>query len=90
MSVFAIDSSKAIQQTLAIIKPDAVKSNQEDAIMSRCVDEGFTIIAQLRTCLTEEQIETIYERQKFMPHYGELKQFLKRLVIGATSFNLFQ
>jgi nucleoside diphosphate kinase len=49
-----------IQQTLAMIKPDAVRAGHVHSILARIRAEGFTVIQQQKVRLTRERAETFY------------------------------
>ena len=66
----------AIQQTLSIIKPDAVKKNVIGEILSRFEKNDLSIIGSKYLYLTKEQAEKFYEIHKERPFYGELVAFM--------------
>ena len=65
-----------MQQTLSIIKPDAVKQNLIVAIFSRFESARFTIIATKMLHLTEEQAAGFYAEHKGKPFYDGLVEFM--------------
>ena len=65
-----------MQQTLSIIKPDAVKQNLIGAIFSRFESARFTIIATKMLHLTEEQAAGFYVEHKGKPFYDGLVEFM--------------
>ena len=64
------------EQTLSIIKPDAVKAGQEKQINAMFEKAGLKIIEQKRLTLTKEQAEKFYEIHKARPFYGDLVKFM--------------
>lgn len=63
-------------QTLMIVKPDAVAKNAIGQIVARVESHGF-IVRQLRMVhLTQEQAEAFYAVHKERPFYGELVEFM--------------
>jgi len=65
-----------MEQTLSIIKPDAVAKNVIGKILSRFEDAGIRIAATKKLQLTREQAEAFYEVHKERPFYGELVSFM--------------
>lgn len=65
-----------MEQTLSIIKPDAVAKNVIGKILSRFEDAGLRIAATKKLQLTKEQAEAFYEVHKERPFYGELVSFM--------------
>jgi nucleoside-diphosphate kinase len=66
----------AIERTFAIIKPDAVKANQQGDILSRIHKAGFTIVAIRSMYLTKEEAGGFYAVHKARPFFGELTDFM--------------
>jgi nucleoside-diphosphate kinase len=65
-----------VQQTLLIIKPDAVAKQAIGDILSRLEGEGF-FIRQLRlVTLSKERAEAFYSVHKERPFFGELVEFM--------------
>merc|ERR1719216_509153 len=64
------------QQTLAMIKPDALAAGNAPAIMDRIVKEGFTILESEKVQLTKERAEAFYAEHKGKGFYGELVEFM--------------
>ncbi len=63
-------------QTLGIIKPDAIASGKAGLIIAHLQKEGFTIRAARLTRLTRAQAERFYEVHRGRPFYEELVQFM--------------
>ncbi|RDD35727.1 Nucleoside diphosphate kinase [Wolbachia endosymbiont of Cylisticus convexus] len=66
----------AIERTLSILKPDAVKNNITGSINSYIEESGLEIIAQRMMLLTKKQAELFYEIHKDRPFFGELVEFM--------------
>lgn len=66
----------AIQQTLAMIKPDATARNITGKIISRIEEEGFTIVAMRRLKLSKKDAEAFYAVHAARPFYGSLTEFM--------------
>ena len=65
-----------IEQTLSIIKPDAVAKNVIGKIMDRFELAGLKIVACRMMHLSREQAETFYAVHKDRPFYGELVEYM--------------
>jgi len=59
----------AIEQTLSIIKPDAVKKNVIGQIYSRFENAGLKIIKAKMTHLSQEEAEGFYAVHKDRPFF---------------------
>jgi nucleoside-diphosphate kinase len=66
----------AIERTFAIIKPDAVKANQQGEILARIHKAGFSIVAIKAMRLTKEEAGGFYAVHKARPFFGELTDFM--------------
>lgn len=64
------------QQTLSIIKPDAVKGNHIGEIISRFEKEGLKIAGLKMVRLTKPQAMQFYLEHKDRPFYNELVEFM--------------
>ena len=64
------------QETLSIIKPDAMKLKYSGKIIDFIEDKGFTIIAQKKIVLTKRQAEAFYTVHKDRPFFSELVDFM--------------
>lgn len=68
----------AIEQTLSIIKPDAVTKNIIGDIYSRFERAGLKIVAARMQHLTEEQAKAFYAVHRDRPFYNELVKFMTK------------
>lgn len=66
----------AIEKTLSILKPDALRNNITGKINSYIENSGLRIIAQKMMLLTKKQAELFYEIHKDRPFFGELVEFM--------------
>jgi nucleoside-diphosphate kinase len=66
----------AVEQTLSIIKPDAVAKNVIGAIYSRFEQNGLKIVAARMTQLSEEEAEAFYAVHRERPFYRDLVAFM--------------
>ena len=64
------------ENTLLMVKPDAVAKNAIGDILQRLEAEGFVIREMRMNHLTREQAEAFYEVHKERPFYGELVDFM--------------
>ena len=64
------------QETLSIIKPDAMKLKYSGKIIDFIEDKGFTVIAQKKIILTKSQAEAFYSIHKERPFFHELVDFM--------------
>jgi nucleoside-diphosphate kinase len=66
----------AIERTLSIIKPDAIRRNLTGAINDRFERKGLRIVAQKRIRLSPTQAESFYEVHAGRPFYRSLVDFM--------------
>jgi nucleoside-diphosphate kinase len=66
----------AVEQTLSIIKPDAVAKNVIGEIYTRFEKAGLKIIHAKMAHLTKEQAEGFYAVHKERPFFNDLVQFM--------------
>jgi nucleoside-diphosphate kinase len=62
--------------TLAILKPDCLKQNQQGQVIDRILKAGFKIIGMKMTRLSKAQTETFYEVHRGRPFYNDLTLFM--------------
>lgn len=66
----------AIEQTLSIIKPDAVGKNVIGQILTRFEGAGLKIVAAKMMLLTEQQAQGFYAEHKERPFFASLVEFM--------------
>lgn len=66
----------AIERTLSIIKPDAVKKNVIGEIYTRFEKVGLKIVAAKMLWLTKAQAEQFYAVHKARPFFNDLVKFM--------------
>lgn len=66
----------AVEQTLSIIKPDAVKKNVIGEIYSRFEKAGLKIVQAQMIDLTKEEAEGFYAVHKDRPFFNDLISFM--------------
>ena len=65
-----------IEQTLSIIKPDAVERNLQDQIKQEFTDKGFKIIKEKKIHISKEEAERFYKVHESKPFYNDLCAYL--------------
>ena len=72
------------EQTLIIVKPDAVKRNLVEKILSRFKKKGFSV-SKLKTFnFTVEMAEQFYSAHSSKPFFGELVSFITSGTVTAA------
>lgn len=66
----------AIERTLTIIKPDAVRRGSAGAIIARLQEEGFRIVALRQRHLSLREAQGFYHVHAARPFFGELTEFM--------------
>ncbi len=66
------------EQTLSIIKPDAVERNLIGKIIGRFEEEGLAVAAMELRWLSRREAEGFYAEHKARPFFGELCDFMTR------------
>ena len=64
------------EQTLSIIKPDAVERNLDDKIKSVFINKGFKIVKEKKIKLEKEDAEKFYKVHETKPFYNDLCEYL--------------
>lgn len=62
--------------TLAIIKPDAIRTGKTGPILAMINEGGFEISAMRMVRLTRSQAETFYDVHRGKPFYNDLVEFM--------------
>ena len=65
-----------MNQTLAIIKPDAMKKGNMENIKKDIIDNGFNILKEKTLLLTDEQACSFYDIHKEKSFFDELVEFM--------------
>jgi nucleoside-diphosphate kinase len=65
-----------MEQTFAIIKPDAVQRRMAGRILARIEEAGFTVRAMRLQHLTKAEAEGFYAVHRERPFFGALTQFM--------------
>ena len=65
-----------IEQTLSIIKPDAVERNLENEIKEMFKNKGFNIIKDKKIHITKPEAEQFYKVHETKPFYSDLCAYL--------------
>ena len=66
----------SIEQTLSIIKPDAVERNLQDQIKNDFKNNGFEILNEKKIHITKEEAEKFYKVHESKPFYNDLCAYL--------------
>ena len=66
----------AVERTLVLIKPDAVRRRLAGEILRRIENRGFTIRAGRLVTASRELGETHYAEHREKPFFGELVEFI--------------
>ncbi|MDC3060705.1 nucleoside-diphosphate kinase [Candidatus Pelagibacter sp.] len=65
-----------MEQTLSIIKPDAVERNLQDEIKKNFVENGFIIKNEKKIQISKNEAEEFYKVHQSKPFYNELCNYL--------------
>tara|TARA_A100000164_G_C21372129_1_gene524640 strand:+ start:125 stop:535 length:411 start_codon:yes stop_codon:yes gene_type:complete len=65
-----------IEQTLSIIKPDAVERNLQDKIKQEFISKKFEIIKEKKIHISKEEAEQFYKVHESKPFYNDLCAYL--------------
>jgi len=65
-----------IEQTLSIIKPDAVERNLENEIKQMFNEKGFEIVKEKKIQIEKSEAEVFYKIHETKPFYNDLCAYL--------------
>ena len=65
-----------IEQTLSIIKPDAVERNLQDQIKSEFKNNDFDILKEKKIHISKDEAEKFYKVHQSKPFYNDLCNYL--------------
>ena len=65
-----------VEQTLSIIKPDAVERDLQSKIKEEFVKIGFVIIKEKKIHITKTEAEEFYKVHQTKPFYNDLCEYL--------------
>ena len=66
----------AVEQTLAILKPDCVRKNLQGEVLARIQKAGFKVLGMRQLRLTQQTAGAFYAVHKGRPFYDELVGFI--------------
>ena len=79
-----------VEQTLSILKPDAVERDLQSKIKEEFVKTGFAIIKEKKIHITKTEAEEFYKVHQTKPFYNDLCEYLSSgpiFVIILEKFN---
>tara|TARA_B100001750_G_C15153301_1_gene420693 strand:- start:221 stop:631 length:411 start_codon:yes stop_codon:yes gene_type:complete len=78
-----------IEQTLSIIKPDAVERNLQDEIKNEFKNKGFEIVKEKKIHISKQEAEQFYKVHETKPFYDDLCNYLSSgpIVVMALQKN---
>ena len=65
-----------VEQTLSIIKPDAVERNLENEIKQMFKEKGFEIVKEKKIQIEKSEAEVFYKIHETKPFYNDLCAYL--------------
>ena len=65
-----------IEQTLSIIKPDAVERNLDNEIKEMFINKGFKIVKDKKIQIAKSEAEQFYKVHETKPFYNDLCAYL--------------
>ena len=65
-----------LEQTLSVIKPDAIERNLEEEIKNTFVNKGFKIVKEKKIMLEKSEAEEFYKVHQTKPFYNDLCEYL--------------
>ena len=79
-----------LEQTLSIIKPDAVERNLEAEIKEMFQDKGFKIVKDKKIQITKSEAEQFYKVHETKPFYNDLCAYLSAVTTAVVEFALLR
>ncbi len=76
IALFTVGTAAHAEQTLSIIKPDAVEANHIGEIVARFEKGGLKIAAMKMTKLSQQQAQDFYAEHKERPFFADLVTFM--------------
>ena len=70
-----------IEQTLSIIKPDAIERNLENEIKEIFKNNGFNILKEKKIQIAKSEAEQFYKVHETKPFYNDLCTYLSSVTI---------
>ena len=71
-----METSMSVQQTLALIKPDATKAGNIGKIIAKIESNGFSILQLFMLQLTKEEAAEFYHAHTDKPFFNDLTTFM--------------
>ena len=65
-----------LEETLSIIKPDAVERNLDNKIKEMFMNKGFTILKEKKIQIEKSEAEKFYKVHETKPFYNDLCTYL--------------
>ena len=65
-----------IENTLSIVKPDAVERNLQDQIKNEFMNKGFKLLQEKKIHISKEEAENFYKVHESKPFYSDLCAYL--------------
>ena len=65
-----------VEQTLSIIKPDAIERDLQNKIKDEFIKSGFAIIKEKKIHITKIEAEEFYKVHQSKPFYNDLCEYL--------------
>ena len=65
-----------IEQTLSIIKPDAVERNIDNEIKQMFKNKGFSVVKEKKIQIEKSEAENFYKVHETKPFYNDLCEYL--------------
>ena len=65
-----------MEQTLSIIKPDAVERNLQEEIKNEFIKNSFEIIKEKKIHISKQEAEQFYKVHETKPFYNDLCEYL--------------